>query len=88
MKKWAIILIILAALDVVTTHISLSLGSIEANPFFSGVDIKTMTVIKMGAYSAIAYLLFRLKLGAFLIFCCGANAGVVIGNLMAIWTLS
>ena len=87
MKKWAIVLIVLAALDIVTTYFSLAAGSIEPNPLFGHMSFGAMALIKMVAYSSVAYLLFRLKLKDILILVAGANAGAVISNLMAIWTL-
>ena len=87
MKKWAGILIFLAVLDVVTTYFSLSLGSIEANPLFRGMNIETMALIKLGTYIPIACITAHLKLRTFLIFFAGANMATVLANLMAIWTL-
>jgi hypothetical protein len=87
MKKWAIVLIVLAGLDVLTTYFSLSLGSIEANPLFKDMSIGTMSLIKVSAYSLLAYISVRLKLRTVLIFAVGANTATVLSNLMAIWTL-
>lgn len=87
MKKWAMIFILLAALDVLFTHISLSLGSIEANPLVRGLDIQMVALVKMVSYLSIAYLCVRFKLKTLLILGVGANAGIVAANLMAIWTL-
>lgn len=87
MKVWAAILIVSAAVDVLTTYLSLSLGSIEANPLFSSMDIRMTAVIKILMSGLAAYLFVRLKWKAFLIFFSGANVAMVAGNLMAIWTL-
>ena len=87
MKKWVAILILLAVLDVLTTYISLPLGSIEANPLFRDMGIGTMALIKMGAYIVTAGFGAYFKLRGFLIFCIGVNAGAVLNNVMIIWTL-
>ena len=87
MKKWAIILVVLAALDVLTTYFSLAAGSIEANPLFRDMGIREMCFIKLSAYSLLAFVSMRLKLRTVLTFAVGANTAVVLSNLMAIWTL-
>jgi len=87
MKKWAVILITLAGLDVLTTYFSLSLGGIEANPLFRDMNIESMAAIKMCTYIPIAFIALRLKLRALLIFISGANMASTLSNLMVISTL-
>ena len=87
MKKWAIILILISGLDVLTTYFTLSLGAIETNLIVKDMGFGMLILIKMSITIPIACLLARLKLRAFLIFVTGANTAVVIGNLMTIWTL-
>ncbi len=87
MKNWAIALVTLAIIDVLTTYICLPLGAIESNPLFAGTDIRTMGLMKVGITVLLAYICVRLKLRTILIMMSGANAGMVTGNLMAIWTL-
>lgn len=87
MKRWAFALITLAALDVLTTYFSLSLGSIEANPLFRGMGIGMMGLTKVSLYSLMAFVSVRLKFRTILIFAVGANTAIVLTNLMAIWTL-
>lgn len=87
MRKWAGAFIITAMLDILTTSLSLSSGAIETNPFFGGLNIEEMAIVKVGLSLLLVYLCVRFKLKTLLILGVGANAGVVMGNLMAIWTL-
>jgi hypothetical protein len=87
MRKWGIVLVVLAALDVLTTYLALQGGAVEANPAFSGMGIGTASLLKMSVCSLIALISVRQKLKFILIFGIGANTAVVASNLMAIWTL-
>jgi hypothetical protein len=86
-KKWAIALILLAGLDILTTYFCLSSGAVEANPFFHGMTLPALSLIKMGVYIPLACVAVHFKFRTLLIFGTGANAAVVVANLMAIWTL-
>jgi hypothetical protein len=87
MKKWAIAVIALAALDILTTHFSLNMGAMEANPFFYGKGFEIVSLIKMGISIALVGVLARFRFKDILIFLTGANASIVVANLMAIWRL-
>jgi len=84
---WAITLAILAGLDIITTHYSLSVGGIEINPFLRSVSLHTLILIKIVGTGLIIGLCLHFKSVVGLALAVGMNLICVSANISAILLL-
>ena len=84
---WTITLAILAGLDIVTTHYSLSLGATEMNPFLQGAPPYRLIATKIAGTGLILGLCLHFKSIVGLALATGINIACVCANIQAILLL-